>query len=88
MIWQGGGGGGLDEDIEGGGRQNFLDTWKGGSEKIVALGEGALKICILQNQEERGGGEGLLKNWTTSEGAAKILSFEFQYPHPHPLLSY
>ena len=45
LIWQGGG----DEDIEGGLRK-FLDTRRGGSEKIVALGGGAPKICILQNQ--------------------------------------
>ena len=40
-----------DEDIEGGLRK-FLDTRRGGSEKIVALGGGggAPKICILQNQ--------------------------------------
>ena len=38
-----------DEDIEGGLRK-FLDTCKGGSEKM----EGAPKICILQNQQ---GGE-------------------------------
>ena len=44
LIWQGG-----DEDIEGGLRK-FLDTRRGGSEKIVALGGGAPKICILQNQ--------------------------------------
>ena len=42
-------GGGGDEDIEGGLRK-FLDTRRGGSEKIVALGGGAPKICILQNQ--------------------------------------
>ena len=36
------------EDIEGGGG----DTRKGGSEKNVGLGGGALKICILQNQQE------------------------------------
>ena len=39
-----GGGGGGDEDIEGGLRK-FLDTRKGGSEKI--RGGGAPKICIL-----------------------------------------
>ena len=38
-----------DEDIEGGLRK-FLDTRKGGSEKI----RGAPKICILQNQQEGG----------------------------------
>ena len=51
---------GVDEDIEGGLRK-FLDTRKGGSEKI----RGTPKICILQNQQERGGGGGgggLLKN--------------------------
>ena len=33
-----------------GGLRKFLDTRRGGSEKIVALGRGAPKICILQNQ--------------------------------------
>ena len=33
-----------------GGLRKFLDTRRGGSEKVVALGGGALKICILQNQ--------------------------------------
>ena len=33
-----------------GGLRKFLDTRRGGSEKIVALGGGAPKICILQNQ--------------------------------------
>ena len=43
------------EDIEGGGGlQKFLDTQKGGSEKIVGLGGGAPKICIPQNQQEGG----------------------------------
>ena len=42
-------GGGGDEDIEGGLRK-FLDTRRGRSEKIVALGGGAPNICILQNQ--------------------------------------
>ena len=46
LIWQR-----VDEDIEEGLRK-FLDTWKGGSEKLG----GAPKICILQNQQERGGG--------------------------------
>ena len=53
MTWEGKG-----EDIEeegGGGRlRKFLDTRKGGSEKIVGLGGGAPKICILQNQQEGG----------------------------------
>ena len=31
--------------------RKFLDTLKGDSEKIM----GVLKICILQNQQERGG---------------------------------
>ena len=39
----------------GGGLRKFLDTRKGGSEKIRV--RGALKICILQNQQQ-GGGEG------------------------------
>ena len=33
-----------------GGLQKFLDTHKGGSEKI--RGGGALNICIFQNQQE------------------------------------
>ena len=65
-----------DGDIEGKLRK-FLDTRKGGSEKI----RGAPKIFILQNQQEEGGG-GLLKNLTTTRGVAKISSFEFQYLHP------
>ena len=40
---------GGNEDIEGGLRE-FLDTRKGGSEKIG----GAPKFCILQNQQEGG----------------------------------
>ena len=47
-----------DEDIEGGLRK-FLDTRKGGSEKI--RGGGAPRICILQNQQEGGGGGGVPK---------------------------
>ena len=46
LIWHGG-----DEDIEDG-LQKFLDTWKGGSEKIRG---GGPKICMLQNQQEGGG---------------------------------
>ena len=38
-----------------GGSRNFLDTQKVGSEKIRGGGV-APKICILQNQQERGGG--------------------------------
>ena len=41
-----------------GGLWTFLDTWKGVSEKIVGLGGGAPKICLLQNQKEGGGGGG------------------------------
>ena len=37
------------------GLRNILDTRKGGSEKIVGPGGGS-EICILQNQQERGGG--------------------------------
>ena len=33
-----------------GGSENFLDTQRRGSEKIIGLGGGSLKICILQNQ--------------------------------------
>ena len=56
--------GGRDEDIEGGLRKIF-DTWKGGSEKIVGLGGGSENLYTLK---PTGGGQGLLKNWTTSEG--------------------
>ena len=74
------------EDIEGmGGLQKFLDTWKGGSEKIVGLGGEAPKICILQNYQERGKGAPK-KTKPLARGTAKISSFEFQYLHP--LLSY
>ena len=48
-----GGGGGEDEEIDGG-LQKFLDTQKGGSEKIGGGGE-APKICILLTQKEGGG---------------------------------
>ena len=41
-----------EEDIEGG-LPKFLDTRKGDSEKLG--GGGAPKICLLQNQRERGG---------------------------------
>ena len=47
-----------------GGSENFLDTRKGGSEKVVGLGRGggiAPKICILQNQHDGGMRGGLLK---------------------------
>ena len=43
--------------LRGGGLRKFLDTRKGGSEKI----SGAPKICILQNQQERGGRGGAPK---------------------------
>ena len=42
-----GGGGGVDEDIEGGLRK-FLDTRRGGSEKIVALGGGLRKFVYFK----------------------------------------
>ena len=66
-----------DEDIEGGGLEKFLDTQNGGSEKI----RGAPKICILQNQWERGAPK---KIEPLARGAAKISSFAFQYLHPPP----
>ena len=66
-----------DEDIEQGLRK-LLDTRKESSDKIVGLGGGASKICILQNQEE---GEAP-KNEPLVRGAAKISSFKFQYFHP------
>ena len=40
-----------DEDMKGGGSENFLDTLKGVLKKLG----GTPKICILQNQQERGG---------------------------------
>ena len=43
-------GGGGNEDIEGGAPKIFRHPKGGGSEKIVGLGGGAPKICILQNQ--------------------------------------
>ena len=46
---------------------------RGGSEKIRE----APKICVLQNQQEGGGGGDL-------RGAAKISSFKFQYLHSPP----
>ena len=47
------------EDIEGGGGlRKFLDTRKGGFEKIIGLGGEAPKICIPQNQQENGVGGG------------------------------
>ena len=49
LIWQGG------MKILRGVLRKFLDTRKRGSEKIVGLGGGAPKICILQNQQEGGG---------------------------------
>ena len=54
---RGGGGGGL---------RKFLDTRKGGSEKIFRLGGGLRKFVYFKTN--RRGGGGLLKNGTTSEG--------------------
>ena len=69
LIWQGG-----NEDIEGtGGLRKFLDTQKGGSEKIVAPREGGLQKLVYRTSKTTGRGGG---------GAAKISSFEFQYLHP------
>ena len=51
-----------DEDIEGG-LWKFLDTRKGGSEKIRRGSEN------LYTLNPKGGGERLLKNWTASEGS-------------------
>ena len=53
--------GGGNENIEGGLRK-FLDTWKGGSEKI--RGGGGSKNLYTLNPK----GGGLPKNWTASEG--------------------
>ena len=77
-------------EIEGGLRK-FLDTPKGGSEKISG-GGGAENLYTSKPTGEGG----LLKNWTASEGGGgggpKISSFEFQYLHPSlpppPPLSY
>ena len=46
---------GKDEDIEGG-LQKFLDTRKGGSEKIRG-GGGLGKFVYFKNQQEWGGGD-------------------------------
>ena len=55
--------------------RKFLDAQTRGSEKI----RGALKICILQNQQEWGGSS---KIEPLARGTAKLSSFEFQYLHP------
>ena len=66
-----------------GGLLKFLDTQKGGSEKLVGLGGGG--CCEnLYTSKQTGGGGGLLKSSTVSEGSAKISSFKFQYLHPPP----
>ena len=52
-------GGGEDENIEGGLRK-FLDTRKGGSEKHRGGSENLYAL------NPKGGGGGLLKNWTAS----------------------
>ena len=66
---------GGDEYIEGrGGSENFKKPERGALKKLG----GASKICMLQNQQE----EGLLKIEPLARGAAKISSFEFQFPHP------
>ena len=45
--------------LRGGELRKFLETRKGGSEKIVGLGGGmGPKICSLQNQQEEGRGAG------------------------------
>ena len=44
-----------DGDIEGG-LQKFLDTWKGGSEKIVGLEGGGLQKFVYFKANKRGGG--------------------------------
>ena len=54
-----------------GGLRKFLDTRKGGSEKIVGLGGEAPKICILQNYQERGRGAPK-KTKPLARGTAKI----------------
>ena len=56
---------GEDEDIEGGLRK-FLDTLKGGSEKISGGGGGSENFVYFK-PKRKGGGK-LLKNWTASEG--------------------
>ena len=43
--------------------RKFLDTWKGGSEKIRGSRE---NMCTLN--PKGGGGGGVVKNWTASEG--------------------
>ena len=55
-----------------GGLWKFLDTRKGGFEKI----RGTPKICILQNQQE---GEGLLKNW--AGGGLQQQQQQTLFPH-------
>ena len=55
------GGGGMKIIIIEVGLQKSLDTQKRSSEKIVGLGGGAPKICILQNLNRGGRGEALQK---------------------------
>ena len=65
--------------LRGGGLRKFLDTQKGGSEKI--RGEGSEN---LYTSKPTGGGTPK-KIEPLARGATKISSFEFQYLHP-PLL--
>ena len=67
----------------GGGAPKIFRHPKGGSEKIVGLGGEAPNICILQNQQERGGRGALLKNETANEGGLlkfQALSFNIFIP--------
>ena len=71
-----------DEDIDGRLRKS-LDTRKGASEKLVGLGGGAPKICILQNKQVGG----LLKKLNRYRGGLlKLQASSFSIFIPTPLV--
>ena len=72
---------GGEEDIEWGLRK-FVDTRKGGSEKIK---RGSENLYTLNPNGGGGGGGAPKKIEPLAKGATKISSFEFQYLHPPPL---
>ena len=67
---------GGEDDIEGG-SENFLDTRKGSSEKIMGCSEN-----LYTSKPTGGGGETPKKIEPLVRGAAEISSFDFQCLHP------